>query len=68
MLIYIVKGRNWKSTANLKSYINEKNDFQEIKNKYKLAPLAQMAERWSYEPQVVGSIPTWSKPMEIYSN
>ena len=24
------------------------------------APLAQWFERWSYEPQVVGSNPTWS--------
>ena len=24
------------------------------------APIAQMVERWSYEPKVTGSIPVWS--------
>ena len=30
--------------------------------KYQKAPLTQLVEWWSYEPQVVGSNPTWSNP------
>ena len=33
---------------------------QQPGSRYRLAPVAQSVEHWSYEPEVAGSIPAWS--------